>query len=180
MRKTLLTTLFVILSFTMAHAQTRYGVKAGANIATLAGAEGVSSKFGFHVGGIIEFKLSERFAIQPELLYSAQGAKNSEDSGYKINFNYLNVPLMAKYYVAEGISIEAGPQFGVAVTLEDSDGRDLEVTHETIDYGLNIGGGYELPSGLFFQARYYAGLMNISINDDYKNSVLQFSVGYKF
>ena len=160
--------------------QTRYGIKAGGNIATLAGAEGVSSKFGFHVGGIIEFKFSDKFSLQPELLYSTQGASSSADSSYKINFNYLNVPVMFKYFVAEGISLEAGPQAGVAVTLEDSEGTDLELTHETVDYGLNFGGGYELPSGLFAQVRYYFGLMNISINDDYKNSVIQFSLGYKF
>ena len=179
MKRTLLFAL-IFLAFTTAGAQTRYGIKAGGNIASLAGADGVSSKFGFHVGGVMEFKLSEKFSLQPELLYSTQGATSTADSSYKINFNYLNVPIMAKYFLAEGISLEAGPQVGVAVTLEDSEGTDLELTHENFDYGLNLGGGYELPSGLFVQVRYYLGLMNISIKEDYMNSVMQFSVGYKF
>jgi len=179
MRRTLLFVLMVF-AFTTAGAQTTYGIKAGGNIATLAGAEGVTTKIGFHVGGVIDFKMSEKFSLQPELLYSTQGAGSVAESSYKINFNYLNLPIIAKYYLAEGISLEAGPQVGVAVTLEDSEGTDLELTHENFDYGLNLGGGYELPTGLFVQVRYYLGLMNISLADDYKNSVMQFSVGYKF
>jgi hypothetical protein len=180
MEKILLSAIAVMAFGIAAQGQTRFGVKLGSNIATLAGADGVTPKLGLHIGGVVEFKFSEKFSLQPELLYSMQGATSSADSGYDIQFDYLNVPVIAKYYVIPGLSIEAGPQFGVAVKLEDSEGTDLELTHETIDYGVNVGAGYELPFGMFFQARYYAGLMNISLKDDYKNSVLQFSVGYKF
>lgn len=166
-----------ILAVSVAQAQVRFGVKAGLNISTLTGDVDVDPMVGAHVGGVVEFKFSEKFSLQPELLYSMQGAQNSPA---EIHLDYLSVPIMAKYYIIKGLSVEAGPQIGVGVRYEDANGNDLELVHENFDIGLAVGAGYELPFKLFFQIRYYQGLMNVSIPSDYKNSVFALSVGYKF
>lgn len=76
--------------------------------------EDASLLIGFHVGGFAEIKLSDKFVFQPELLYSSQGDKESasfSEDGFTENFDttnkisYLNIPLMAKYYVASNNSV---------------------------------------------------------------------------
>ena len=106
-----------IMSFSSMNAQeVNFGIKAGLNLAGLNGSEDLDDydlRTSFHVGAVAEIGISEKFSFQPELLYSSQGAK-AEESGFKatIKLDYLNLPLIAKYYVAEGFSVEAGPQIG--------------------------------------------------------------------
>lgn len=70
-------------------------------------------------------------------------------------------------------------------------GDDVEVKgrFNKFDFGLNIGTSYELTEQIFVQARYNLGLSVVDDNStngtntdswDLKNSVLQFSLGYKF
>ncbi|SDH51209.1 porin family protein [Myroides phaeus] len=173
-------------SFT-ANAQTpdvKIGVKGGLNIATLTG-EGSSSLTGFNIGGVAEIFVNEKFSVQPEILYSTQGAEYSIfKKDIKAELHYINVPVMAKYYVYEGLNIQAGPQFGFNVKSE-LDGKDIKDMTKGFDFGLNLGLGYELPVGVFFDARYNFGLTDTfksqaGVKSDTKNSVFQISVGYKF
>jgi len=182
----------------------KFGVKAGVNIATFGGdIEDLDSRTGFHAGVVAEFKLSETFSIQPELMYSQMGAKlDYVDSDgiteYNVEstskFDYISLPILAKYYIIEGLSIEAGPQIGFLVSAKQEDkvsgvgeqSADVKDGAKSIDFGLAGGLAYDLPIGLFFQARYYAGIANIAeegdSNDDFKvtNMGVQLSVGYKF
>ncbi len=55
------------------------------------------------------------------------------------------------------------------------------------DFGVNLGLGYKMENGLNFGARYNLGLSdNLDVDDfeaegaEYKNSVIQISVGYFF
>ncbi len=159
-----------------------FGAKAGINIANFSGdAVGNSSLIGFHIGGTAEIELSDEFSFQPELMYSAQGA--SFDFGDS-KLTYLNIPLMAKYYVAEGFSLEAGPQVGFLLSAKNKD-VDFKDEVKGIDFGINAGVGYKLDSGLNFGVRYNLGLSNINDTEDTddfktKNTVIQLSVGYMF
>ncbi|NND80281.1 MAG: PorT family protein, partial [Maribacter sp.] len=123
-------------------------------------------------------------------LYSAQGADYSED-GFEgsVKVDYLNLPLMAKFYVAEGFSLEAGPQVGFLLSAKDVyDGGEDDWSDITkgIDFGLNFGIGYKLQSGLNFGARYNLGLSDLNDDPDsqadsaFKNSVIQAYVGFFF
>jgi hypothetical protein len=174
----------------------KYGVKAGVNFATLTGdiPDEVKSRTGLHIGVLAEFKISEQFSIQPELLYSQQGLKYDEVvEGIEVRstwkLDYLNLPIAAKYYVIEGLSIEAGPQIGYRLGAKikmEADGyedgeADIKDDTKAIEFGLIGGVAYDLPVGLFFQARYAAGLSKVNDDDDnVKNGVFQLSVGYKF
>lgn len=163
-----------------------FGAKAGVNLANLTGdIEDNDMKVGFHVGGVAEIMFNEKFGVQPELMYSSQGSQEDFDGDtVKYNLDYINVPVMAKYYVTEDLSIEAGPQVGYLVNSKatyDGDSEDIEGLKD-IDFGFNLGAGYKLESGLNFSARYNLGLSNINDegDNDLKNGVIQFSVGYMF
>lgn len=173
-----------VLAFGFTNAQVKFGAKAALNVATLTGdTEGASSLIGFQIGGFAEIKVSEKFAIQPELMYSAQGS--SYDEGGDDKFDYLNIPVMAKFYVADAFSLEAGPQIGFLLSAK-SDGTDVKDFITSTDFGLNLGAGYDFTENLSAGLRYNFGLSNVSDIDfegeDFtvNNAVLSVSLGYKF
>ncbi len=165
-----------------------FGVKAGLNIADLTGdfENGGKARTSLHLGGVAELSLSEQFSVQAELLYSAQGAIDEDDTDEKWRVDYLSLPVLAKYYVTEGLSLEAGPQLGFLLKAEVEDNGETtdfkDITKGT-DLGLALGLGYKLSSGLHFGARYFFGSdINDQDTSDIKvtNSVIQLSVGYFF
>ena len=104
-----------------------FGVKGGLNVSSVTNTDqdGVNSKslIGFHVGFFSEFMISDNFAIQPELLYSAQGVKlESDGDNGDVKLDYINIPVMAKYYVANTFSLEFGPQIGFLVSAKAKSG----------------------------------------------------------
>jgi opacity protein-like surface antigen len=184
MKKVILTAA-AVFAFGFANAQdVKFGVKGGLNVATLTGdVDNASSKVGFHVGGFAEIKVSDKFAVQPELLFSTQGAKFGD---LKSNLSYVNIPVMAKFYVADAFSLEAGPQIGFLVSAKDKfegEEEDMKDVTKSVDFGLNFGAGYDLTENLSAGLRYNLGLSNIAKHsDDFKskNSVFSVSLGYKF
>ena len=169
-----------------------FGVKGGVNFATLTGDIAdeldVKMKTGFHLGVLAEIMISDKFGIQPEVLYSSQGAKSDmEDVDLDIKLDYIAVPVMLKYFVAPGFSLEAGPQFSFLTKSEveaefqgDSASEDLKDDTESFDMGAAVGLGYGLPQGFLVQARYVIGFSDVYTDSDTKNSVIQLSVGWKF
>ena len=182
-----------VMAFGFINAQeTKFGAKAGLNLSNLTGdAEGNSMKVGFQVGGFAEIKISEKFAIQPELVYSAQGAKFEEEFfgetfEFDLNLGYINVPVLAKYYVAEKFSLEAGPQVGFLISAKakgEGESEDVKEDFNSLDFGFNLGAGYDVSENINLSLRYTAGLSNIAKDSgDQKvgNSNIAFAVGYRF
>lgn len=193
-----------ILAFGSANAQAKFGVKAGLNLADLSESGSGSgtdfkSYIGFHIGGFAEFKLSDKIALQPELLYSTQGAKfdmYSADLDANGNFTfklaYINIPVMFKYYASEKFSLEAGPQIGFLTSAKgkveiygNSAEEDVKDFFNSTDFAFNLGAGYDFTNKISVNVRYSLGLGNIAdteSGDDYKlkNNVLLVSLGYKF
>ena len=192
MKKLFLLAAVVVFGFSNVNAQeVNFGAKAGLNLASIAGddTDDLDGRTAFHVGVVAEIAISDQFSVQPELVYSAQGATMSDEGiDVDINADYINLPIMAKYYVADGFSIEAGPQVGFLMSAKvkaEGEEEDIKDSVKGIDFGANLGIGYKLESGLNFGARYNLGLSNLNDgedSDDFKwnNSVIQVSVGYFF
>ncbi len=190
---------FVLGTITTAVAQqqVKFGPKAGLNFANLSGLNDSEMKTSFHVGAVAEIKFNEKFSIQPEVVYSAQGTKYTETFPVlgtvetSLNNDYINIPILAKYYIVDGFSVEAGPQVGFLMKSESKvEGGSGSVTTDSkdnfksTDFGLGLGLAYDLPVGLFVNARYNLGLSDIrentSAGDAVKNNVIQVGIGYKF
>ncbi|MBP6556767.1 MAG: PorT family protein [Flavobacterium sp.] len=161
------------------NAQTlKFGLKAGANFSNLEG-DGVegSTYTSFHFGALMELKLLENLSIQPELLYSSQGTKIDAAGFDDINYNYITVPVLAKFYLTKNkFSFEAGPQFSFLVNENVGD----QFEGETFDFAIAGGLGYNLSEHFLIQARYVAGLTEASSNAEVKNRTIQLSLGYQF
>ena len=185
--KKLLFAAAAVFAFGTANAQgMKFGAKAGLNMADWYGedADGADSRTSFHVGGFAEFKVSEKFAVQPELLYSSQGAKGE---GAKINTDYLNVPIMAKFYATDKLSIEAGPQIGFLMSAklkpDSGDSQDVKDSLKSTDFGVNFGLGYNFTENISGGLRYNLGLSSVPDSadvGDVKNGVFALSMGYSF
>jgi opacity protein-like surface antigen len=225
--KKIILTAAAVLAFGLTNAQDmKFGAKAGLNVASISGLDNSKSLFGANLGVFAEFKISDKFAVQPEILFSMQGAKGSisetETSGSgafsitstfnaenKAALNYINIPIMAKFFVTEQLSLQAGPQIGFLMSLETTSetsgsttttfGGNTTTTVATptsssssdksnsnsVDFGLNFGAGYDITENIFVEARYNLGLNNINKNtitgqSDIKNRVISVNLGYKF
>lgn len=162
-----------------------FGAKAGANFASISGdlTENIDGRTSFNLGVVANLGISEKFSIQPELVYSAQGGTASiEGEDFTIKLDYINVPVLADFNIVKGLSIQAGPQIGFNITSEvDTDGEaSSEIESESIEFSLAAGAQYILDQGLFFQARYGLGITNTSDILTRKNNVFSLSVGYFF
>lgn len=169
MKKVVLVIMAVVGISLYGNAQSiHFGAKGGVNFADMSEING-DGRTGYHIGLLAEIGFAQ-FAIQPEVVYSAQGLDD-------INLDYLNVPILAKYYVIPNLSLEAGPQFGFNV--KDDDVPESVGDVKSLDMGGAVGVGYKFGN-LFAQARYNFGLSDAIDNTSAKNSVFQLSVGYLF
>ena len=207
MKKVLLT-VAAVMAFGLMNAQeVKYGAKAGLNMSNFGGdAENTDMKIGFQIGGFAEIKISDKFAVQPELLFSTQGAKSEyseSEPGYSyseestVKLNYLNIPIMAKYYATEKFYVEAGPQIGFLMSAKEdfdysetfmgttdsgSTSEDIKDGLNSTDFGLGLGLGYNFTENVGAGLRYTAGLSDIYKDSDGKvnNSNIAISVAYTF
>ncbi len=192
MKKLLLIMAVVALSFSANAQGVEFGVKAGANFASIGGddTEDLGSRTSFHFGVTAGIAVSDNFSVQPELVYSAQGASIDFGGGDEgdLKLDYLNLPIMAQFQVADGFSIEVGPQFGFLMSAKADDGdneEDIKDDLKGLDLSAGIGVNYTMTSGLNFGARYNLGLSNVNDfegSDDInnQNNVFQVSIGYRF
>ncbi len=173
MKKVNVLVIAVLLSLTgFAQSDIRFGAKAGVNFSKFGGDVVLDGRTSFHIGGLVDIPLNEQFHIQPELLYSGEG---SEDA----NANFIRIIGVAKYYVLEGFSLEAGPQFGLRISEDDQ----VDASTKGFDFGLALGSAYELTDiGIFFGVRYNIGIANLADNETFDTNLgtFQVSVGYMF
>jgi len=219
MKKLLLVASVVLMGVGVNAQEFRFGPKAGFAMSTMKidekqddlGARKMSPKYTFYIGGMAEYKINDNFGLQAEVLYSPLGAKEKIDGinagvvfvgeQTKVELGTILVPISAKYFFTENISVAAGANFGVILTAkqktvvgsdfisidvegEDGSGEvDIKKDIKKLNIAPFVGVEYMLENGLFFDARYSLGVSNLS-NDGsggkVTNSFAQIGVGFKF
>ncbi len=161
-----------------------FGVRGGLNLANLTGDvnDNVKGRTAFHIGALAEIELTDQFYLQPELQYSSQGFKLGDVTGAN---DYLNLPIMGKFYPIDFLYLETGPQIGFLLSANEKDDNNKESTKDAYkgtDFAWNFGAGYKLTDiGLSFGIRYNLGFTDVlDVEDDasIKNGVFQISVSY--
>lgn len=161
----------VMVTTTVQAQNANIGIKGGLNLYNInhENSNSGDAKLGFHLGLIGHLHLSERFALQPELVFSTQGSEFTENgSKTKLNLNYINVPLLLQYMFDNGFRLQAGPQLGFLVSakadVNDTD-FDLKDEFKGVEIGATFGMSYINPNSNFgFDARYNMGLADINEN----------------
>ncbi len=174
----------ILMTATAEAQNVNVGVKGGLNIYNINNSNGqkYDNLLGFNLGLVGHIHLAKQLALQPELVYSAQGAKFS-DGGVetKIQLGYINVPLLLQYMFDNGFRLQAGPQVGFLVNAKmKKPNSTIEVkdSYKKVDVGLGAGIGYVNPSTNFgIDARYNLGLSNINDNSSVKSTNRGFQVG---
>ena len=212
MKKILLIALVIVIaSFATAMSQgktgiTEKGFKIGLNMSKYTGSDATNTKTksGLVLGGYITYSLSDIFALQPELQYTMKGAKGEFYSAeYDITIdltdklNYLEIPILAKFFVNTRSSVKpsfyAGPAISFLMSAKEkgeaqgvSAEVDIKDYIKSTDFGLIFGAGTDFLAGsgrITFDIRYEMGLSSIddvSNAADIKNSNLSLMVGYGF
>lgn len=191
MKKVLLVACLTLVCFSYAQ-KVQYGVKGGLNLASLYGADYQDHEYNtyYHIGGMAELPITEKFSVQPELLYSVQGSKGdlilislhnmavpypgyiSPKVTFDIKSQYLNIPVMAKYDVFKGVDLEFGPQLGFLLAAEQKTKysgdtgttiltEDIKDDMNKVDFGLNFGLSYTIGNAINLGARYNLGLSKV-------------------
>lgn len=180
--------LFFLLSpSTVSSQESRFGLKGGLNYSSIVGdlTDGIKYRLSGHGGLFLEIKFSEKFTLQPELVYSSQGflfssnlfaidGNNPATDGNRfqtsVQLNYLTLPLLAKFGLGERYSVEVGPQFGFLINqvtkiknLDEGDdspsnGESTISGNFQSDYGIALGIGIRLSEQFSISPRFYLGL----------------------
>ena len=155
--------------------------KIGVNIAKISGfGSSCKSLTGLNIGITGQYRFENSFAIESGLIYSQQGVKVFLDGGgrsyFKERINYINIPVLAKYYITKGLNVFAGPGLGFCVS------KGSLTYFKDFDLAANVGAGYEFDFGLLLQANYNISLTKLSKYSDnkYRNNVFQGSAGWRF
>lgn len=194
-----------------AYSQVTYGVKGGLNLANqVMEIEFEDIKVGrdgkyipsFHVGGLADIKLSNRFSIRPELIFTGKGSKfkeeddNGNTSTATFRPYYLEIPvtLLFNHELSNGTGIYAGLgpylSYGLFGKVKSDDQEENIFEDEGLkrfDAGLYYQGGVKLGSGVFLNFAFAHGFANTADVEDLgdisltmKNNVFMFSIGKFF
>jgi hypothetical protein len=172
----------VLVSGTATAQHLNFGIKGGVNIYKVKNENNVKydNTVGFHAGLLAHIHLEKPFALQPEVVFSRQGAKSPSVNGELI-LDYVNVPFMFQYMFDNGFRFQAGPQVGFLINAKSKLGSltsDVKSSFNKVDFG--IGGGLSYvhpPSGFGVDARYNYGLSNINENNSVKSYNRGFQLG---
>jgi hypothetical protein len=165
--KKLLLGAILLFSIISVGQEIKFGAKIGINNSTVSSSyASYSSTIGLQIGGYASYNFSDKFVLQPELLYSMQGASSPLA---KLTLNYLNIPVMGKYYVADKFNLEAGPQIGFLLSTDtvatpSQYSSSTPPSKSTVDFGINFGAGYDINDKISIDLRYTKGLSNIYSN----------------
>lgn len=168
--KKIILTAAAVFAFGFANAQdTKFGIKAGVDLASLKvefdGVSASESETGFYIGGFVDIKVSDKFTVQPALLYVAVK-----------DFDQIQIPILAKIAVGEKFSLLAGPDIGFLM--------DAAEGIKSTNFGLDFGASYDVSENISIDAKYNLGLTNLveDAPSGYSAKVngIFLGLGYKF
>jgi Outer membrane protein beta-barrel domain len=188
-RKLIVLPALLILSTGIYAQGLKLGVKAGASMNKITGKTFKEQfTFGYQIGGFAEIKLSNKLGVQPELLFGQVNLDTSSSFSSIYEFNnvsniqlkYISIPILLNYKLTPGITLQAGPQFGI---VSDRNKTLLKNGAEAFRNGdFSMLGGVQIKLMNFrIYGRYAIGLSNldnIGDKDKWKSQSIQFGVGF--
>jgi len=170
--------------------------KVGLNIATLSDADKTIGDLNFGIEA--ELMVTDYFSLSAGAIVSNQGGKYNDATyvSYTVDLDYVNVPVMANFYILPGLSLKAGvqPSYRMKAKVK-TDGATYDMDQfyallsrtgieedfkvKKFDLSIPVGISYEYQN-VVLEARYNWGVTKIMDNDSFYNRVFQLTLGYKF
>ena len=159
-----------------------FNVKGGFNVSTLSNTD-AKVRVGVNLGVSYEVPITDKFSIQPELLFNMKGygvheveSKHLENQ-YRIDYRfgglrteqvwvtrkatepgrtmlYLSLPVVAKYEFVKNFKGEAGLEPSLLLGKSDA-------SEKSFDLGLVFGAGYNINEKFSVGVRYTLGLVGV-------------------
>ncbi len=184
----------LLLTTSLANAQfLKIGVKGGANVSKLSG-KSFNDQFGlgYWAGAFAEIKTGKNWYLAPEVQFSENTQRQSSgfksiyqnlsniDTLKKIKLQYLSMPIVLGYKIANVLAFEAGAQFGI---LMDKNQKLLQNGKDAFSRGdISLLGGVSVHlRSLRISARYGYGIKNVNDidkQDKWHSQTIQAGVGF--
>ncbi len=181
--------------------------KVGLNVSSFISSYKYNPRVGVAGGFEVEYDFTKHIGLSVGALYSMQGAKSKTTASgcydeimptttvkMTSKIDYINIPIMANIYVYKGLALKLGVQPGFNVLAKYTESVDVEgglsetnddylsaigVDVRPFDFDIPIGISYEIKN-VVIDARYNLGVLKMIDHKDPRNSVFQFTLGYKF
>ena len=207
MKKYFVIAILVFMGTTNAQVTYKPGIKAGLNLSRFTNTD-ATTKTDFYIGGLFAIKFTKRYTLQPELIYSRQGANMKLDlsslnpidpndpifiqtSKVKYSLDYLALGIINKFTFGKGFQVVVGPS--IDFKIDDNFSENYARNPIGFDLALVAGLGYSF-NNLTVEARLKQGLVDIFGNYDQSNDtngngnydeivlnqLFQFGVAYTF
>ena len=175
MKKILLLTVLLNLSFYGFSQDVKYGVRGGYTISHIDFDDSPTMdnkhRNSMYIGFLVNISLSKTLAVMPELQFSGEGAKAES-----LQLDYIQLPILLKYKIGKNFHAGIGPQIGLKVHKYEDGIRNLA-------YSAVAGVEYRINYAIFADLRYNYGISNVfdeKLGITAKNRNIQLGVGYKF
>ncbi len=175
----------------------RIGFKAGANINKISGKsykEGFN--FNYQAGAFMQFNITKRFGIQPEISLVQGGSQFSNDpndiyddifldgSQKKAKLTYIEVPVLLNVNIGptKRVKLQVGPSYSALIKQTVDSLLHGGTVYKNGDFGAIGGLWIQLPL-VNFGARYKIGFTNLNAIDDrqtWKSQAIQVFIGVTF
>ena len=164
-----------------------FGIKAGANMGKISGHSFKDEyNLGYHAGAFLTIG-GKKWAIQPEVLFNQVNTDTATSfnqiTGFnnvsKIQLHYLSIPILINYNISNILALQFGPQFGILMDQNKSLTQNGKDAFKSGDYSVVAGLQLKLLKFRVY-GRYIGGttdVNNLSNNDTWKVSMIQFGVG---
>lgn len=169
-----------------------YGVRLGMSVSSISGdipeVEGLGSKVGLTLGGIIGLRCSHSAPVFLEsgVFYTERGAKKGKSVA---SYNTLEIPLLVKYgiKVSDDIALLPflGPTFSYAISGKYKEGTIDTGAFEEKDWsalrranmGIKFGCGAEY-SNIYLEVAYQLGITDVCKNNDHTGHSNAFLINF--
>ncbi|MBX2932480.1 MAG: porin family protein [Chitinophagaceae bacterium] len=179
MKKIILSVIVLMFSYTITHAQggIYFIAKGGANFSKIAKQNFNTS---YHAGVSIEWDISKKVGIQPEILFSqlnSSGSSGNKDS----KLNYLSIPLLLRVNVTKKFTINLGPEYSILMDSKNTIVNNAGNAFKSGNFSVIAGMQLEF-NPLRIYARYDVGMSdigNLANQSEWKSQIIQVGIGLR-
>lgn len=180
-----------------------FGIKGGYSLSNMKFYNNnLDAKSYFYVGIVGEQKISSKFGVQAEILYTQLGGKETyqlvqligdelvqrAETEADYRYNQIQIPVSLKYFVIPKLSASVGMNFGINIRQRVKVNSTPEYTFfynysdaKTISLFPFLGAEYKINDQFFADARYHFNFIEVNSGGiPTKIGFLQAGIGYRF
>lgn len=161
-----------------------FGVRGGLNLTGMTDRPNSKIKAGGNIGAMAGYQFSSIIGLQIEAAYSFQGfftgniSVSHEPTNSMICYDYIKVPIIAKFYLIKGLNFEVGASFNFLVSSLANSHRLHGMN--VFDFSIPIGLAYRITRNIEVGLRYDISTIKVDPSVTGTNSVFSINAAWRF